>query len=297
MIAILGSTGYVGGKYLNYLQASGIDCMGLSRSEVDYSDVSALSGWLSSESPNFLINAAGYTGKPNVDACERHKAECLFGNAVLPGRIRKACEETGTPWGHVSSGCVYQGRREDGVGWSEDDAPNFSFRNPPCSFYSGTKALGEELLGDAEQCYVWRLRVPFNHEESTRNYLCKLLAYDRLLDAENSLSHLDDFVKATVSCHLKEIPFGVYNVINPGAVTTRQVTQWMREEGITAKEFSFFENEESFMKEAAKTPRSSCVLDASKLTASGLGLRSVEEAVRDSLRKMKETRQPETVSA
>ena len=26
-------------------------------------------------------------------------------------------------------------------GWGEDDEPNFSFRSPPCSFYSGRKAL------------------------------------------------------------------------------------------------------------------------------------------------------------
>ena len=28
--------------------------------------------------PTFLINAAGYTGKPNVDACEKHKADWPF---------------------------------------------------------------------------------------------------------------------------------------------------------------------------------------------------------------------------
>ena len=53
-----------------------------------YASVSQLDGDLESE---FLINAAGYTGKPNVDACELHKHECLFGNAVLPGIVADAC--------------------------------------------------------------------------------------------------------------------------------------------------------------------------------------------------------------
>ena len=43
--------------------------------------------------PRLLINAAGYTGKPNVDACELAKADCLDGNAVLPWAIRQVCEE------------------------------------------------------------------------------------------------------------------------------------------------------------------------------------------------------------
>jgi dTDP-4-dehydrorhamnose reductase len=83
---------------------------------------------------------------PNVDACESAKYESLHGNAVLPGIIREVCEDLKIPWGHVSSGCIYSGRRADGEGWTEDDEPNFSFRSPPCSFYSGTKALGEEVL-------------------------------------------------------------------------------------------------------------------------------------------------------
>jgi len=81
-----------------------------------------------------------------VDACELTKAECLSGNAVLPGIIREVCEDVNIPWGHVSSGCIYSGRRQDGKGWAEEDEPNFSFRRPPCSFYSGTKALGEENI-------------------------------------------------------------------------------------------------------------------------------------------------------
>ena len=116
-----------------------------------------LSSWIREHKPTFLLNAAGFTGKPNVDACERDKSDCLFGNAVLPGRIREVCEEYRIPWGHVSSGCIYSGSRPDGEGWSEEDEPNFSFRSPPCSFYSGTKALGEEVLKDAENCFVWRL--------------------------------------------------------------------------------------------------------------------------------------------
>ena len=286
MITVLGSTGYVGSKYLEALRSRGIDCRGLSRRKVDYADVSKLRHWLLEERPDFLINAAGYTGKPNVDACEDHKAECLFGNAVLPGRIREACEETGTPWGHVSSGCIYQGRRPDGLGWKEEDAPNFSFRPPPCSFYSGTKALGEEVLRDAQQCYVWRLRVPFNHEISPRNYIHKLLAYERLLDVENSLSHIDDFVEATISCWEKRVPYGFYNLTNPGSVTTCQVTELMHEAGVTDKEFSFFQSEDEFMEQVAQTPRSSCVLDTSKLAEAGIELRSAEEAVRSSLRKL-----------
>ena len=40
------------------------------------------------------------------------------------------------------------------------------------------------------------------------------------------------------------------------------------------------------MQKAAKTPRSNCVLDTSKAEKAGMGMRSVEDAMIDSIRKM-----------
>ena len=288
MIIVLGATGYLGSYFVKYLQKEGEDVFGLSRAEIDYTDVGSLISILRSKKPKLLINAAGYTGKPNVDACESDQAECLFGNAVLPGRIRTACEELGIPWGHVSSGCIYSGRKSDGGGWTEVDQPNFSFRNGPCSFYSGTKALGEEVLKGAKNCYIWRLRIPFNEEKSPRNYLQKLLHYSSLLEAENSISHIDDYINSCLSSFTQECEPGIYNLTNSGSITTRQVVKWMKEEGVTDKEFNFFENEEDFMAKAAITPRSNCVMDTSKAERNGIALRPVEEAVRQTLRKMRE---------
>ena len=286
MFLILGSSGYIGSKIFQFLTRNERKVVGISRAVLDYTNPKTLKEFLRSKKPVFLINAAGYTGKPNVDACELAKADCLDGNAVLPGTIRQVCEELKIRWGHVSSGCIYSGRRPDGAGWREDDLPNFSFRSPPCSFYSGSKALGEEVLEGAENCYIWRLRIPFNEERNPRNYLQKLLNYDSLLEAENSVSHLDEFCQKCVESLENEVEPGIYNMTNPGSVTTSQVTEWMRDEGVTDKQFQFFEDEEHFMNKAAKTPRSNCVLDTTKAEKAGIGMRTVEEAMRESMQKM-----------
>lgn len=283
MIVILGSTGYVGGAYLSMLKAKQIPAVGLSRRDVDYTNPTELSAWLATNKPDFLINAAGYTGKPNVDACELDKHNCLFGNSVFPGIVAEACGNAGIPWGQVSSGCIYTGCRSDGGGFKEDDKPNFSFRTDNCSFYSGTKALGEEVLADAEQCYIWRLRIPFNHVDSPRNYLSKLMRYERLLEATNSISHLDEFVASTFACFEKQVPYGVYNVTNPGEVTTRQVAALIEKHGLAPHPFSFFDDEDEFMQKAAKTPRSNCTMDSGKLASVGIHLTPVVEAIEQSL--------------
>ena len=251
---------------------------------MDYYDRNRLSAAIREYQPSFLVNAAGYTGKPNVDACELHKADCLRGNAALPGIVREACEEAGLPWGHVSSGCIFTGRREDGEGFTEEDSPNFCFRTNNCSFYSGTKALGEEVLEGARECYIWRPRIPFDHRDGPRNYLSKLLRYEWLLDAENSITQLDEFAAICHACVTRRVPFGIYNVTNTGSITTREVVELIQEYLKPGKEFRFFESEAAFMKLAAKTPRSNCVLDNRKLREAGIEVTPVREAIVGALR-------------
>jgi len=289
MFLILGYSGYVGSKLYSFFSEKECGVIGISRSEINYTNPKILKDFLRSKEPRFLINASGFTGKPNVDACEEAKHDCLQGNAVLPGIIREVCEDLKIPWGHISSGCIYSGRRTDGEGWTEEDLPNFSFRSPPCSFYSGTKALSEEVLEGAENCFVWRLRIPFNHEPSPRNYLQKILNYENLLEAENSVSHLDEFCKQCIDCFTKNMEPGIYNMTNPGSLTTSQVTEWMIQEGLTDKKFNFFDSEAEFMAKAAIAPRSNCVLDTTKAKKVGIAMRPVEEAMIDSIRKMRQS--------
>jgi dTDP-4-dehydrorhamnose reductase len=285
MIFLLGGSGYVGAAYQSMLARKGIPFRNLRRADFDYTDRAKLTELLRREKPEFLINAAGYTGKPNVDACELHKSECLFGNAVLPGTVAQACIDAGIPWGHVSSGCIFTGARADGSGFTETDTPNFTFRTNNCSFYSGSKALGEETLAGVPHVFIWRLRIPFNEVDNPRNYLTKLMRYERLLEATNSISQLDEFVAATFACWEKRVPFGVYNVTNPGAITTHEVVELIKKTGVSRKEFVFFKDEADFMAKAAKTPRSNCVMDSTKLAATGIRMTEVHEAVERDLRR------------
>ena len=143
-LGILGASGYVGGALKAYCEQHGIPHVVLGRD----STVSPqhLVRAIETQRVDYLISCAGYTGKPNVDACELHKTECLHGNAVLPGILRQGCEEADVPWGHVSSGCIYTGRRSDGGGFEEIDPPNFSFRQNNCSFYSERRRWEKSCL-------------------------------------------------------------------------------------------------------------------------------------------------------
>ncbi len=283
-VVLLGASGYVGSAFRRFFAARGIPCLAPRRSEVDYTRPGVLREFLGREKPGFLVNCAGFTGKPNVDACEDHKWECLMANAALPGLIGQACAEQGVMWGHVSSGCIYTGDGPGGRGFSEEDESNFSFRHGLCSFYSGTKALGEEVLRGLPGGYLWRLRIPFGPVDCPRNYLTKVMRYERLLDARNSLSELDEFVRAAWECHERGVPLGIYNMTNPGSITTCEVVDLILKAGVCRKEFLFFADETEFMRQAARTPRSNCVLDTAKLQRVGIRMTEIHEAMEQALK-------------
>ena len=311
MIVLLGASGYVGQAFGQALRQREWPFAALTRKEVNYTKFDVLLDYLRQTKPSFLVNAAGYTGVPNVDACEDARADTLLGNTLFPQTVAHACLAAGVPWGHVSSGCIFSGakvvvdgqvriekdlvkpeiqilRQKGGVvlrGYTESDHPNFSFREPPCSFYSGTKALGEEAIAGIGQSYLWRLRIPFDQFDNPRNYLTKVQRYAKVYENVNSLSHRGDFANACLDLWERRAPYGIYNVTNPGYVTTHQVIGWVENILKPNRKFEFWASDEEFYRVGAKTPRSNCVLDVSKLLATGVKLRPVEEAVTDALQK------------
>ena len=313
MILLLGASGYIGNAFANELQRRKRDFLSLSRHQMNYTRFDLLLEFLKSKKPEFVVNAAGYTGKPNVDACEIAKADTLAGNTLLPQTIANACAAAGIPWGHVSSGCIFSGAKiveggrvrvekdmtrpearamaekspEKIHGFTETDTPNFSFRDLPCSFYSGTKALGEEAISGVGRSFIWRLRIPFDEFDNARNYLSKLQRYSKIYDNVNSISHRADFVMACLDLWEKQAPFGIYNVTNPGFITSRQTAEMIEKFLKPNRKFEYWKDDSEFYLQAAKTPRSNCVMDASKLLATGVTMRPVLEALEDSLKNWK----------
>ena len=73
----------------------------------------------------------------------------------------------------------------------------------------------------------------------------------------------------------------------PGFVTTRHVVEQIEKILKPKHKFEYWSSDAEFYKVAAKTPRSNCVMDVSKLVAAGVKIRGVEEALEDSLRNWK----------
>lgn len=276
MIIIAGSSGYIGGYLLDYVRSRNIDHILFSREMLDSLASTggdsigqrALDDAIRSSKRCLLINATGYTGKPNVDACQKDqesKDKCFYTNITLPSLLAGICIRRNIVYGHISSGCIYEGDN-GGKGYSETDLPNFT-----SSYYSWTKAHAEQcLMQKAQQLYIWRIRIPFNEFNCSRNYISKLLAYDRLIDIPNSLSYIQEAVAAMVDCYTNDLGYGIYNLTNPGAIKASDVIDICRSRGMLKREPAYITNEQ--LNQVVAAPRSNCVLNSGKAINSGLKL-------------------------
>lgn len=196
-----------------------------------------------------VINAAGYTGSPNVDACEDHKQETMEGNVYWPLELERLCGRT--PVVHISSGCIYSGPHPGG--YTEQDKPNFTG-----SYYSLTKTLGQIALQPyLDKSYLLRMRMPFGTRNHPKNLLTKLTNYKKLINGINSLSRVEDVARTAIH-FAKTLPEpGIYNCVNPGEITTREIVE------IMGLQKNWFDPEE--FRKSVRAERSFCVLNSDKL--------------------------------
>jgi len=278
MIILFGATGYIGSEFKKQLAELKVPVFLWPNTRV--TTFQDLENWYEEAGYPLIgaaINAAGYTGKPNVDVCELHKDDTIHGNVIWPTILTDWCILNDIPLGHVSSGCIYEGRRTDGKPFTEEDEPNFSFKYNNSSFYSGTKTIAETIVGKWEKSYIWRLRIPFEEFDNSRNYISKILKYQLLLDAENSVSNKQEFVSACIQTLTKKVPYGIYNVTNSGYITTKGITEKFKQTIAKDKTFTFVDELE-FYKNVVKTPRSNCVMSNEKLLSTGIKMRTADEA-------------------
>jgi dTDP-4-dehydrorhamnose reductase len=225
-----------------------------------------------SKDTTVIINAAGYTGAPNVDACEIHKQDTINGNVTWPVQLELA--QPNIPIVHISSGCVYTGYDKH---FTEQDEPNFNFDNG--SFYSGSKSLGQKMLEPfMHKSYLLRIRMPFGNQHHPKNFLTKMVKYNKLISYDNSLSYMPDVAQVAVQMAVdRNIPTGIYNVCNPGFSNAKDIVEMM---GIEKEFFT----EDEFVN-AVVAPRSNCILATDKLQ-SVFPIRPIEQALQEAISKL-----------
>jgi len=288
-VAILGASGYLGSSYSRAKPPAKVVMIPVERAKIDYTNPVVFKTFLNHEKIDKIINCSGFTGKPNVDVCEDFPDLCHRLNVELPEMLASVCSDENKPFFQIGSGCIYRGvpnLKYPDQGFKETDEPNFCFEHPPCSYYSGTKAEMEQKIKDIPGTTIWRLRMPFSGVLDSRNLLVKLASYPKILEAKNSLTCLEEFVEKTLDMLAAETPSGIYNCTNSGAILNSEIVDSLVNKKIRLSKPTYFHSQEE-ISSAMKSPRSSCVLDCSKVSNLGFGFQEVHVALETCLKKLR----------
>lgn len=286
-ILIIGK-GFIGERLSLFLaKAPDFEVHNISKEMVDYTDPDVLNDFLIyfSKTKQFdkIIIATGFTGTPNVDACElpENKPLAFNYNVAVPNMIIDVASYHNVTCIYVGSGCIYEGDKN----YVETDVPNFGLFNNESSFYSKMKHLAELQFGF--KCHIFRIRLPFTFIDTNKNLFTKMLKYDNTLDITNSITNVDDFYNFTYNFLLLDqqnpMPFGPYNVVNPEPIKASDIVELMKEVGLKEA----FDKKWEFISDPSKfnftAKRSNTTLNTDLIASYGLSLPKTEKSVKNSL--------------
>ncbi len=107
----------------------------------------------------------------------------------------------------------------DGKGFLESDSPNFHG-----SYYSHTKAMVEDLLKAFATTCVLRVRMPISDDLSPRNFVTKIVKYDKVVNIPNSMTVLHDLLPVSLAMSDRSL-VGIYNFCNPGVISHNEILE------------------------------------------------------------------------
>ena len=215
-----GKTGWIGQKAVHILREQGYTVFCAQSRLENRHDIMRE---LEEIKPDYILNAAGNTGRPNVDWCEDHKQDTLRVNIIGALTLFDCGYCLDVPVVNMGTGCIYQYDQDhpmhSGIGYTEEDEPNFDG-----SFYSYTKIMLDKLLLSYPNVLNLRLRMPISDDLHPRNFITKISRYEKVVNIPNSMTVLQDLLP--IISHMAEAGLrGNYNFVNPGVISHNEVLQ------------------------------------------------------------------------
>ena len=161
----------------------GINCVALSRSDLDVSDAQAVDDYLQYEMPERLINAAAYTAVDRAES-EPELAEAI--NHQGAANLARNCAVMGIPLVHVSTDYVFDGAATQA--YSETDETR------PMGQYGISKLAGEAAVAELCPAHVI-VRTAWVYSEYGHNFVKTMLS---LAGQHSQLRVVDDQIGGPV---------------------------------------------------------------------------------------------------
>ncbi|HEY5050077.1 MAG TPA: dTDP-4-dehydrorhamnose reductase [Acidothermaceae bacterium] len=220
---VVGAGGQLGTDLMRVLDGQYV--IGLTRHELDITDVDAVARAVAAVVPSVIVNAAAYTA---VDVAETDEATAFTANVTAPAALAAAAAIAGAKLVHVSTDYVFAG---DATAPYDEAAAT-----GPKSAYGRTKLAGEQaVFASLPDAYV--VRTAWVYGASGANFVKTMARLEReretvsvVDDQRGSPTWSHDLARGLVALGSSGAGGGIYHCTNTGETTWFGFTRAIFEE-------------------------------------------------------------------
>jgi len=283
VIVFYGDKGWIGGLFLEYLKRSHPEIKlvkGRSRIENKVEILIELGVHKPSHIISFTGRTHGKIGETEIGTIDYLEypgklVENIRDNLFGPVQLAQICEKKGIHYTYLGTGCIFNSN--DFQTFDEDSLPNYFG-----SSYSVVKGFTDTLMHNYPVLNL-RIRMPISTQSSPRNFINKILKYEKICSISNSMTVLDDFFPIFMDLILNK-KTGTWNCTNPGTISHNEILEMYRENVDPQFTWQNFSLEEQ--SKILKSDRSNNALSTFKIQEHYF-VPGIKESVKSVIEKMK----------
>jgi 3,5-epimerase/4-reductase len=278
-ILFFGSKGWIGGQFLEYLNKLNepieiIETNARADNEILVKDL------ILAHSPTHIISFIGRThgeGINTIDYLEQEGKliENVKDNLYAPLVLSTLAEKNNIHYTYLGTGCIFDNEDPPSRLFKETDNPNFFG-----SSYSIIKGFTDRLMKLSSKTLNLRIRMPINSQNHHRNFITKIINYDKICSIPNSMTVLPT-IYPIIYDMMKNETTGTFNLTNPNYISHNEILEMYRE--IKDPEFKWTNFSKEEQNQVLKSKRSNNCLDTTKIQELYPDFPDIKKAVRECL--------------
>jgi 3,5-epimerase/4-reductase len=240
--------------------------------------------------PDRILSLIGRTSGPGyntIDYLEQpgklseNIRDNLYSALCLAGLAKKH----GIHMTYLGTGCIFNGY----IGYTEDDDPNFFG-----SSYSTVKGYTDRLMRQfySDTVLNVRIRMPIIDEHHPRNFITKIMEYEKICSTPNSMTVLPELLPIMIDMARKGTT-GTINLTNPGVITHNEILSMVKEH--LDPDFTWVNFTQDEQRAILSADRSNNKLNTDKLTKMYPEVQEIHDAVENIIKKMKKINHTNTL--
>ena len=208
-------------------------------------------------------------------------------NLFSPLVLAEICCRKNIHYTYLGTGCIFKFDDDHPFGqecngFTEDSKPNFFG-----SSYSIVKGFTDKIMKMYESNVLnLRIRMPITGEENGRNFITKIVNYEKVCSVPNSMTVLPELLPYVVDMMQHKIT-GTMNLTNPGLISHNEILEMYKE---LVNPFFIWKNfTQEEQRKILAADRSNNFLDTTRLTSLYPNIKNIKDSVRDYLFRYKAT--------